>query len=539
MPKYTKPEQIADNLRQSHDPSYYAHVYGLMGHALGQKYSMHRPGSWANVGEIPDYPDILPQFYELGTSNRLMTNAALMMFKTCYMDPQPDFPDLDGMSEAIRQAILVGLWRKKEWANEAHKTFLDGDNLGIGWTQVGALGGEVDIVHHPVYNVIWDRHMWGAGKCRYIAFVHHMPVEKAMGMFGSSIKKHASEFAPWNTDFTTPLKRVKIIEYFDYDLEGSEPTHAYFLNNIGGETLDIGPNEYECIPAAFYQHIHFWAMRRPIGSLDLQLAGEEMRSALFKYIKLMLERGSGFDVVDTSRLEPDALEDWKSGKLLPLIPITGAGDKNIAQLHQRVPAQDIPAGVYNFLQILDRESASQSGNSEADRANPTSGQRTLGEINTIQQGSDIQTQWRRRQWARYLERLFEKVVKVAGKFHVQPLLVDVEKRNVLLNDPENPSSAIEVWLQEPSRINVNEDTLVHEDASIKAQRQITLWMPFLQDPYMRPLEVRKKVLEAMGEKEPERYMLTEQELIAQQEAQAAVEMAQMDTQAQSKQPAKK
>lgn len=504
----TDPDVIRENLRQAYDPRQYAHYYQLQCYALGAKYDS-AGSQYAPVGELPDWPDIFPQFYRVGESRRTMSHEFLMLMKVCYMEPEPTFPDLTEVSEMVRQAYIRERWRgdrdhgSGHWAQEVHRTFMDGNGLGIGFTQLGILNGRTHIQHHPLVNVIWDRHYWNAGRSRFIAFIHDFPIETAQAMFGTSIKEEATTFSVTQYE-PSPMKRVKVIEWFDMGIGGkAKPTHAFFLNSLSGRCLDISENEYGCLPFAYYQHVHFPGMRRPVGRMDMQMATQEMRNAIERYLKLILMRGSGLDVINSENLNNQHVKRWLDGEALPVIPINSDPDKPISNQIHRLGPQEPPMGAFRYMEMLDREQNTEGGSSEGDRANLSGEDRTLGQDQLKQQGADIQTAWSRKQLAEYLKQLIDKAVYIGAKFDTAPTMLDIDGQNMVFNDPADPNSMLSNWLEERSRVNINEDNLQYVDAETAAQRKTALWMPFLQDQYTNPQWIREKIWKALGEKDTE------------------------------------
>ena len=516
MAKYTDPDVLRDNLRQAYDPRQYSHYYQLQCYALGAKYDHLGAGMHTAVGELPDWPDIFPQFYRVGESRRTMSHEALMLMKVCYMEPDPSFPDLNEVDEKVRKAYFLERWRgdrqhgEGHWAQEIHRMFMDGNGLGLGFVQVGIKGGRTHVQHHPLLNVIWDRHYWNAGRSRFIAFIHHLPVETAVDMFGSSIKAEATEFAAGIYE-PSPMRRVKVVEVFDMGIgKNANPTHAYILNQLGGRILDIGENEYECLPFAYYQHVHFPGMRRPIGRMDMQMATQEMRNSLERYLKLILMRGGGVDFVDSQAIRGDHLQRWLEGETLPVIPVDGGGEKPLSHHVLRVPPQEPPVGLFKALEMVDREQNTEGGSSDADRANLSVQQRTLGQDQLKQQGADIQTAWSSKQLTEAMKLLVSKVVYVGSKFDTAETMLDIDGVNMMFNDPAEPNSSLEVWLSEPSRVVINEDQMQYIDPQAAMQRKTAPWLPFLSDPYTNPQEIRMKLWRLMGEKEPEKLFMMPQ-----------------------------
>lgn len=513
MPKLTDPEVARRNLRQSWDPNYADYLFGLMNYQLEGSQGGYGFASSAN-GEIPDWPMLLPRRRKTGESRRILSHQGLMMMKACYMDPDPEFPDLDDTMTQVRKAWVAENWRGDRegleggWAREAHRTFLDADGLGWGCTQVGERNGKIVVEHRSPLNTVIDRLTFNIGRTRFIGFLHHLPVEEAVNMFGSKIAEHATPYGEnsetdWNTE--RPL-RVRMFEYHDLGMGKSNPTCIWFLNNFGGEVQEIYENEAGCLPFAFCQHVHFPGMLRPLGRIDLQLASQEMRNALERYMRLTLMRGPGFDAVSDG-LSDDDMSALVDGQLLALMRFDSPGpDFDIRKHVQRVGPQEVPATALTLYDIVEREQTTESGNSAQDRGNLSTDQRTLGENKMVQQGADIQTAFSRRQYAEYMKRLLTVAIKYGALYDTAPVQLDVDGITVNFNDPASPMSALSEWLSEPSRVIVHEDTLQYQDPDVQAVQKLNLWQAFLQDPYTNPIELRKMLFKFMGRKDDKLVM---------------------------------
>lgn len=504
--KYLQPDDMFELLRQSYDDRYYNHVYGLASYMLGERYSANAVGALAPLGEFPDYPLIFPRRLKVGESRRILSNQVLTLMKVAYMTPELEFPDVDELTEKVRQAIAREFWTSEdyydgaEWSHECHDTFMDGDAFGMGWTRVGVDDGQVTIQHHRLVDVIWSRLASNPARSPFIGWIHHMPVDKAVDLFGSKVKGEQTIFGGMERGVETKLERVKIIEWRDTGIGKHEPTCIYFLNQIGGKILHVGPNDFECINGAYYSHVKIPEQERPIGRVDMQLGSQEFRNALERLMKLTLQRGSGFDAGDASSIEPSDLARMIAGQQLPFVRLNLKEGQNAANIINRTPPQGIGQDVFALLQYVDRELATESGNSDADRANLSLDKRTLGENVLAKEGAEIQTAWSSRQYAAYQQRLWHKVFKIASKFHTKPIQIkDSKGRPYLLNNPADPRSALSVWLAEKSRVNASEEQ--YQDASVKAAQFFKTWQPFMGDRFTNQIELRKKMFAGMGQKD--------------------------------------
>jgi hypothetical protein len=515
LAKFTTPEVAERNLRQAYDDTWYTHIRRLIRFTLGETYNASSSGLAVSLsGNVPDDIDLLPRYYEPGQSRRILTNAFLMAAKVCYTEPEPTYPDKSKSKEIVTTAFNKALWKGRphlgpskfeeygEWAPECHRMFLDGDGLGTGFVQIGVRDGWTCIQHHPLCRVIWDRHRLGITRARYVAFIHHLSEEEAVAMFGENIRAEVTTEALGSNE----LRIVKAIQYFDMGLGNHQPTEMWRLRTLGGKVLDVSENKYGCLPFAHMEHIHLWGMRRPVGRIDFQIANQVMRNAYERYMRLVLERGPGFDAVDTGKMDPEDQEAFESGELLAALRFQVPPMGKIGDYVQRYTAQEVPQTVYKGLEYLDRNEPGESGISDADRANITSSPRTLGEIQTVQEGADTAKEWSQRQYATFLARLFYKANYIAAKLHTAPTPISINGMPVLLNDPGNPRSNLAYWLEPSAWPQVNEDALVKNSPLRRMQIAQGKWAQFLQDPYMNPVEVRRVMLQEMGEKDVDRLL---------------------------------
>lgn len=516
MAKYTTPEVVERNLRQGYDDQYYQAIRNYTRFALGARFRRgSSPLAVSLTGDVPDDVDMLPDAdQEPGQSRTILTNAMLMAAKVTHVEPDPDYPDKPRWKEIVTKAINRAIWKGRpcngqsledgygEWQPECQRAFMDFDSLGTGFVQLGVRDGWVTIQHHPLSRVIWDRHRAGISRARWIAFVHYLSEEESVNRFGSKIKDEllAREMGGQS------LRTLKAVQWFDMGLGKSEPTEQWRLNTFSGRVLDIGPNEFGCLPHAYGEYMSFWGMRRAMGRIEFQMSDQQLRNALERYQRLVLERGPGFDVFDVSNMDVEDQERLESGELLTALRYNLGPMEKVENYVMRVAPHNPPEGLFRILDSLDRRDPSVSGNSDADKANVTSSPRTLGEIETVQEGANIQKNWSSRQYARFLERLFFKANYIAAQHHTAPTAISINGAPYLLNDPGVPQTNIEYWLTPNSWPVVNEDLLTKQAPFRRMQIAQGKWMPFLQDQFMNPVEVRRRMLEEMGEKDVDRYL---------------------------------
>jgi hypothetical protein len=500
-------------IRQSCDTEYRAHLYALMNYAVGGSYHQGKATGLGLRGDIPTYPLIPPRWQAVGQSRRMLNNQSLMMMKVGYHDPEPDFPDLPEVDEEVRRTWVKTRWRGyddysgAEWGYECIRAFLDGDGVGIGAVQIDAIDGRTIVRNHSPLNVLWDRHAGSVHRARHATIVHYISEEEAVDMFGSKAQGHAIDRQDHSS--LSYLPSVRLLEYVDMGIGKSEPTRAFILDSIDGKVMDIDENGLECIPISFYTHWHPYIQQYPSGRLDAQVSNQEMRNSLERYIKMSLERGSGYDLINTVGLNEDDLVDLLDGILSPVVKYDGDPEAMMASKVQRVDARDIPSGVFNFLSLLDRYQNTEGGNSDADQANLSQSSRTLGEIQQLQAGADIQTAWSQRQYARFLQDVIQKAVKVGSKLETQQVQLDINGVNVTFNDPQNMNSELARFLREYSRVIVSEDKFLYKSNEARRKASLEMWMAMKDDPYSNPLEVRREIYRAMDVRNPDKFIAQE------------------------------
>jgi hypothetical protein len=524
LAKLTQPDVMERNLRMSYDESYYQHLRHLVRFQLGQKYQAPTSGlSPSLTGIIPDDVDIIPVYSEPGQSRRILTNSALMAQKVCHVTPDPEYPDKPRAKEMVTRAFNKALWKGRphlgptkfeefgDWGTECEHMFPYGDGLGVGFVQIGVRDGWTSIQAHPTGRVIWDRHRLGVARTRYIAFVHLLSEEEAVAQFGSDIRKEISESSWEESGASHALRTVRCLQYFDMGLGEHDPTEMWRLNALGGKVLDVSENKYGCLPFAHMQYLHLPGMRRPMGRIEFQVADQQMRNGIERYMRLALERGPGFDMIDPTGVDKEDLEALDDGELIPLVRKTLPPMGKMADQFQRVPAQESPLTAYKILEYLDRMDPGNSGISEADRANVTSSARTLGEIELTQGGADTQKAWSQRQYALFLSRLFYKANYIAAQHHKAPTPIALNGVPLPLNDPNVMQSNLQYWLTPQSWPEINEDNLLKADPVRKMQIAQGKWLALADSPILGPLMNPVEVLRALltdgyGEKDADRFL---------------------------------
>lgn len=475
MSNWTKKDQIIERLREGYDVNHFNRLYRLQKFAFGENIAEVDSGILSS-GMIFDFPDILPDQLEIGKSRRILNHTFITASKILYSFPTPEF---NGIPEDVA-SVRKQFWKKRftengvdgDWSNEVASAFLDGDSLGLGVVQIGlcdtkAGNQKVTIQHIPATRFIWDAHPRTPSKARWIAFIHYISYDEAVARFGEKVATDNLRNEVYNEVAT--VKSVRLVEYYDIGFATGEPTRALFMDSWDGECVEYGPNPFgELLPFAFYQFFTPPGCRKPIGRIFMQMASQEALNEVEENLRLTVMRGAGFDLVDSSQLDESDLESLNAGE--PSIKVKynpGQGAPYI-----RIPASEVAQSMLQYQSYLERQLSTESGLTDLDRGNLYSSQRTATEINNLATQSAIQGSWSKKQLVAFYQRIIDVVFKIAMQFDREPLMIDINGVDYELNNPNDPHSWIEWWLQDAAEIDINESTLEFQDDQQKRNQQL-------------------------------------------------------------------
>jgi len=427
----TNEENIRDRLRASYNTKRMVQYYRLQKFAFGEGWEEYELPS-QDTTYINDFPDVVPDYLAIGRSRRILNHTFITMSKILYANPIPEFQGITSEVAQIRREF----WRKRstenkygeDFSNEIASAFLDGDSLGLGFVQLGLVNGiaeqRISLKHVPITQVIWDRTYKNPGKGRFVAFIHY-----------------------------------------------GKPTRCVFASDFGGEVLIKEENPFgKMLPFAFYQNWTPPGCLQPIGRIVQQLSTQEALNELEENLRETILRGTPFTLLDKGSIDPMDFENLNSGEPLPVVGYTpGQGSPFV-----RVPGAEVPQTLLAYQSYLERLLSTESGLSDLDRSNTLGTVRSAQEVGLLQQSSQIQGAWSRKQLAIFYKQIIEKLLRIAKDYDRDPLMIEFQGQDFLMNDPEVPQSWIEFYLTDEAVIFVDETSLDQKDGEAEKLKKLAI-----------------------------------------------------------------
>jgi len=475
----TQLEKIRERLRESYNTKRLQQYYRLQKFAFGaglDDYDL----PVQDTTFIIDFPDINPDYIEIGKSRRILNHTFISMSKILYANPIPEFIGVDPKISAIRREF----YRKRStdnrygtsWANEIASAYLDGDSLGLGFVQLGLEPGieaqRISLKHIPLTQVIWDKHYRTPAKSRFIAFVHYLPEDIAVETFGQDVydRNKRSQYTDDATEY--PVNNLRIIEYYDsgWGAKGAG-TYCVFANDFGGEKLKHEANPFgKLLPFAFYQNWIPPGCKEPIGRIIQQASTQEALNELENNLRETILRGSPFALIDKSSVDPVDFETLNSGEILPVVGYNpGQGTPFV-----RVPGAEVPQSLLAYQSYLERILSTESGLSDLDRSNTLQTVRSASEVGLLQQSSQIQGSWSRKQLAIFYKQIIERIFEIAKNYDRDPLVIEIDGQDYLMNNPDEPNTWIEFYLQDEAVVFVDETSLDIKDGEAEKLKKLAV-----------------------------------------------------------------
>jgi len=472
-------EKIRERCRESYNSKRMSQYYRLQKFAFGEGLDDENIPS-SETTYIIDFPDVVPDYLSIGRSRRILNHTFITMSKILYANPIPQFQGIDPTLANIRREF----YRKRstenkygeDWSNEIACAFLDGDALGTGFVQLGLVQGikeqRVSLKHVPITQVVWDRHYKTPAKSRFIAFIHYLQEDIAVEMFGYDVynRNKRTQYSEDNLEY--PINNLRVVEYYDTGWGGKgTPTYAIFANDFGGEKLRHEENPFgNMLPFAFYQNWIPPGCQQPIGRIIQQVSTQEALNELEENMRETILRGTPFSLLDKSSVDPIDFETLNSGETLPVVGYTpGQGTPFV-----RVPGAEVPQSLLAYQAYLERLLSTESGLSDLDRSNTLNTVRSAQEVGLLAQSSQIQGAWSRKQLAIFYKQIIERTLEIAKKFDRDPLIVEIEGKDFVMNDPENPQSWIEWYLQDEAVVFVDETSLDQKDGETEKLKKLAV-----------------------------------------------------------------
>jgi hypothetical protein len=513
MPKLTTAENIRTRLEQGFDPAYHDRIYNQIRYAFGEPWNSRGAGVLSMDGDFPYYPDVSPKKLEVGRSRRILSSQFINLARTMYTQPEPEFPQVDRFTAEVRKQYWIrraqGDGRADgDWATQLAMAFLDGDGVGTGFVQIGLCTNpdsglqKVQLKHVPVVNVIWDRHAKTPSQARWIAFVHHLAPDIAEKLYGSDILKEHTMTLTEDEAFAK-LDVVRIVEYYDLGWGKGEPTMAIIPGGLMREPLLVQENTFGCLPFAHYEHVIPPGCNRPIGRIILQMQIQEEINRIERKMS-RVSRRSHADIVDVQQVDAKDLEQYRRGDA-DVLKVKDGPSVQGRRAFERIAAPEVSHTDLQRLQELQMLLDEGSGVTQQDRGRYSAEARTATENRLLDQRSQQQSSWSKRQAAKFYIRAVEKVLHIGRQFDRDPVSVDLFGADVALNDPGEPDSYLEHFLDEPSQTLIDEGAMEFQDGqAIQGMRlaHLDALRDLVQMGIIDPVWFAREKLKVIGEKDP-------------------------------------
>lgn len=512
-------EDIRKRLREGIDYEWYRSKWREMGYAFGERWNRTFQ-SIMSAGEFPRYPDVVPSLREIGRSRRMMNTAAIALAENMYANPQPSFPTLGRVKTEVRQSYWDDRFRLGEFGPEFASAFMDADACGLGFMRIypeDIEGGTVCRMEHvPLLQTIWDRHARQPSKMRWVAFALHLAPEDADAMFPGKGVLGYQDLMLESSISIQPVNMVRIIDYWSYGVEGEEPTHSVFLQDISGPKLLQEKNPYPCLPATFCENYLFPGVRRPVGRLFLQLPVAEQISELHRILRRNMKVGSAATGIDPSKVDPNDARQVFSGEGDGVLKIKGGF---AVPALERYPAQEVDKSVLALINLMDREYDEAAGMTNVERSQEPAPETTLGQTEIQVNASQRRGSWQTKKILEFYSRSMERFFKIAALCDTAPITISITGGSFDANVKGKNASKISHWLSEDAPVEIGQDALAVTDSQADRARRIQELNAMA--PYVEPRGpisitwIAKEYLKATGTLDPSEALVEVQSSLGQ------------------------
>lgn len=478
---FTKSEEIKNRLVTGYDRGWYESIYRQICYAFGET-SVDYPGT-SSGHEFPDFPDITPQMQEVGVTRRILNNQFIALSQVMANDPEPEFPDVDAQTATVRQRFYAARangdrYGEGDWATQANAAFLDGDGLGTGVVQIGLKTNprtgfkRVTAQHIPLVQCLWDRNARGISRARWIAFLHYVPLDVARHTYGKKFAaENRHEMRDSNTD--APIECVRIFDYWDIGSGLGKPTHAVIPDDISKDPMKVEENPYGCLPFAFYEHLMLPGMRRATGRIPLLMAGQEAMNQIERFMLDSMNQRP-FTLIGAELIDEEDMERVKDGDgwLVRMKRPVQPGET----VASSVMGGEVNASALQLLSLMERDFTATGGKTDMDKGLNPEDDRTLGENQLVDARSRVQSGWSAMQAAKFHQRMVEVALKVAAVGDNDPVEVQFDGAPVTINDEEDSRMSIAGFLEEPSRVVIDIESLAKTDLAREQAEKLSKLM---------------------------------------------------------------
>lgn len=512
-------QEARERIIESYEPDVCDAWHRQLRYAYGEPWTesegaVGHGGSQAD-DEITDYPDITMHLSEAGRAKSILATQFNAVARIMNQMPRPRYTQIDKMTQLGRQQVFMARFtgdglNHGHWGNELDSSFLYGNGVGMGHVRIGlednkATGkARVDIKHYPPFQVVLDRHAINKQRSTFVAFVDYLSRSEAYAMFGKTVADRwistrwgaSGEIAHGRG--SNVLHAMRVVHYFDLGFGGGDPTHICFPGSIHEDPLVREPSDFwRVLPHCTYTHFQPSGMRYPVGQIGLQMASQEMLNVCYRNLRSAMTSGRGIDIMDETLIDDEDSEKWHNGEFITKLRANGTPEKG--QTFLRIPPMQVDQHVLALIGIMQQQFNTDSSQTSWDLNNMNQDSRSATENMLLSQRSGAGASWQKRQIAHFYIDLFDKLGRIMGEYDRDPVMVDINTFNVLLNDPKDPNSWLDNWFAEPSDIVIDYNEINLDEVEQKRERDMMMLQSIGQIAMqVNPMKYVYETLKAAG-----------------------------------------
>lgn len=482
----TEVKQTRENVIGAFDPTVYDKVYRKLKRMDGLDSDATVQTSNAYGDQIPRYQDIDPSEMTLGRSSRMQTAANIAVSRVASRMPTFQFPQLDTLDAAIRQEVIRVTYHGEQnchapWHSGVASAFDDGDSIGYGAVEIWPIINSVSrmpqaqLQHVGCIDVAWDPHKRDPRESHFHCVQKWMSIEEAAARFGWKKAKAAARQV-FESSVSQYVWSVRIIEAHDRSYgKNGVPTTTTFLGNIWMPPEDVFENPLGKAPLAFCVNYVKNKRRRPLGRVEQQGPDCETLWQLEQALLWNAMNGDGALKVDLEAVDPQDWEDFLERRTRFLRVNSALEGKGI----ERIPGAEISPVLLQAIQHWSQLNGQSSMTNDTQRGENTGDRKTATQILQEQNAAAMNTGWTLAMMLNFQMEVGALAVDVMRIGDRHPRVIDVMGANVPVNIPQIKASSLYAMLAEPSRIEINPDTITADDDKVqRSQDQAWLWQTF-------------------------------------------------------------
>ena len=470
-------EQIQGAMRSGFDRNYYVFLYKQMRYAFGWPWADSVLNT--NSGFFPFMPDIMPYTQEVGLSRKIQAVAAIALPRIAGNIPKPviNGPGLNKIQKTVLEEFLVSrstqTWQADgNWGPHFARAFLDGDQLGIGFVRFGLKLNPktkktyLDMSYQPSCQTLWDNTQRDFTRARWVSCAHYLDEITATDLYGKEAQKYLRVFG----EAPDSPRLMRIFEYYDIGLGSKgDPTYAIIPDDLDQKPLLIKENPFGVIPVAHNENYWFPGTKYPIGRVVMQMPTQEMLNQHERRQRLEVQHGGGYDLVHEESVDSEALARVEQGEAGVTVRVTAPMSKEMGPPVMRIPNRDMSSVLANEFARLTQQFHMEAGISELDSGNLTSQSRTLGEVQLLQNKSDVRSNWASLKMIEFYQRAFRIALQVAKVGDVDPLKIDFGGVPVDVNTDD--VTMISQFIPDHFDVLIDQKDLTKQDDALKKAQE--------------------------------------------------------------------